>query len=235
MQCETAGTVGNKRLGELTPIEYIEGLEIAELTELLITGSDAEETEAFRTRYFNSFQSLAFGGNKADYIEKIGSLSGVGGVKVYRVSGQEFNVMVYIINGEYAAPSTELIKEVQEAIDPTQDGDGVGMAPIGHIVLVKGVKSVTINLNTTVTLDTGYVWGDVSAAVNTAIDKYFLSLAEAWKDTENLVVRISQIEAKILDVVGILDIAETQLNGATNNITLQNNQIPIRGVVNANN
>lgn len=233
MLCETVGTSGNKKLGELTPIEFIEGLENAKLTELLIPGTDEEETEDFRERYFNSFQSLAFGGNRADYNEKIGSISGVGGTKVYRVSGQAYNVLAYIINSEFAAPSAELITTVQTAIDPTQDGEGVGMAPIGHVVSIQGVQDATINISTAITLDTGYAWADVTAAVNAAADNYFLSLSKEWTNAENLIIRISQLEAKILDVVGILDISGTQLNGAASNITLINNQIPIRGTINA--
>lgn len=234
MTCETVGTAGNKKFGELTPIEYIDGLESAELTELLIPGTDEEDTEVFRARYFNSFQSLAFGGNKADYIEKIKSISGVGGAKVYRVLGETYNVLSYIITSEYTAPSTALVSAVQEAMDPAQDGEGVGMAPIGHIVLIQGVKAVAINISTTITLDTGYEWDDVSAAVNTVIDSFFMSLSQTWETVENLIVRVSQLEAKILDVSGIVDIAGTQLNGGTDNISLANNQIPVRGTVNAN-
>ncbi|MBU5331407.1 baseplate J/gp47 family protein [Anaerocolumna aminovalerica] len=234
MQCETEGTTGNKKFGELTPIEYIEGLESAELTEVLIPGTDEEETEEFRARYFNSFQSLAFGGNRADYIEKINSIPGIGGAKVYRVSGQDYNVLAYIINSEYRAPSNELISETQEVIDPTKSGEGVGMAPIGHIVSIQGVEEVEINISTSLTLDEGYIWEDVSSAVNAAIDSYLLSLSKTWADTENIIVRVSQLEAKILDVAGILDISETQINGDTSNITLSNKQIPIRGIINAN-
>lgn len=231
MQCESVGEAGNKKFGELVPIEYIEGLESAELTELLIPGTDEEDTETFRTRYFNSFKSLAFGGNKADYIEKIGSISGIGGVKVYRVSGQDYNVLVYIVNSEYAVPSVELINEVQGTIDPTQDGEGAGMAPIGHIVSIQGVQAFTVNVSTIVTLDTGYEWADVSAAVNTSIDSYFHSLSEGWANTENLIIRISMLEANILNVIGVLDITGTRLNDAASNITLTNKQIPARGAV----
>lgn len=234
MQCETAGTSGNKKIGELIQIEYIEGLESAELTELLIPGIDEEETEEFRARYFNSFQSLAFGGNRADYIEKINSISGIGGAKVYRISGQDYNVLAYIINSEYRVPSDELIAETKETIDPTESGEGVGMAPIGHIVSIQGVEEVAINISTSLTLDEGYIWDDVSGAVNAAVDSYLLSLSKVWADTENLIIRVSQLEAKILDVIGVLDISETQINGDANNITLTNKQIPIRGIVNAN-
>lgn len=46
--CETAGIIGNQQLGTLLPIEYIDGLESAELTEVLIPGEDEEDVETFR-------------------------------------------------------------------------------------------------------------------------------------------------------------------------------------------
>lgn len=85
VQCETPGTVGNQYFGQLIPIEYVEGLETATLTEVLIPGEDEEDTEDLRTRYFNSFDEKAFGGNVRDYIEKTNAIPGVGSTKVTRV------------------------------------------------------------------------------------------------------------------------------------------------------
>lgn len=85
MQCETPGAVGNQQLGTMIPIEYIEGLETAELTEILIPGEDDEDTEDLRTRYFDSFSEQAFGGNIQDYLEKTNAIPGVGSTKVTRV------------------------------------------------------------------------------------------------------------------------------------------------------
>ena len=79
IQCETAGTEGNQQLGALLPIEYVEGLETASLTEILIPGEDDEDVETFRERYFSSFKNEAFGGNKADYINKVTSMDGIYG------------------------------------------------------------------------------------------------------------------------------------------------------------
>ncbi len=84
LRCETAGTAGNDVPGDLTPVEYVPGLQSASAKELLIPGTDEEETEAFRARYLASFVSQSFGGNAADYREKVGAIAGVGGVKVYR-------------------------------------------------------------------------------------------------------------------------------------------------------
>ena len=82
--CETAGEAGNDYGGTVIPIEYIPGLETCQITARLIPGEDEEDTEAFRKRYFDSLNRQAFGGNRADYIQRVNALPGVGGVKVYR-------------------------------------------------------------------------------------------------------------------------------------------------------
>ena len=45
--------------------------------ELLIPAQEEEDTESFRERYINSFSTKSFGGNKADYKEKIKGIAGV--------------------------------------------------------------------------------------------------------------------------------------------------------------
>ena len=67
VECETEGTVGNRYLGKMIPMDYIAGLKTAELTEVLVPGRDEEDTDTLRQRYLDSFQEQAFGGNRADW------------------------------------------------------------------------------------------------------------------------------------------------------------------------
>lgn len=85
VMCETPGSVGNSRLGTMTPIVYVDGLVSAELTALIVPGEDEEDTEALRERYLRSFTETPFGGNRADYLERVSNISGVGAVKLERV------------------------------------------------------------------------------------------------------------------------------------------------------
>lgn len=239
LECETPGNVGNLYLGPLVPIEYINGLTRAELTEVLIPGEDEEDTEAFRQRYFRSFDSEAFGGNRADYKEKVLSLPGVGGVRVYRAKYGPSTVGLTIINSQYEIPSPELVQAVQNAVDPPDKaGEGVGIAPIDHFVTVEPVKEFTIDVTLNITYQNGYTWPDVENAVLATIDDYFKELAREWaqartyeEDHTGLVVRISQIESRLLNVPGILDVSDTELNGQKSNIVLDKEEIPKRGVV----
>ena len=130
-----------------------------------------------------------------------------------------------------------IIDIVQTAIDPTQNaGEGLGLAPIGHIVKVDGVGLTTINISTTIALAAGWSAANAKPLIENVIDEYFNELAEAWEGSQSLTVRISQIESRILQECSafVLDISSTKLNNSTSNIVLGADSIPVRGVVNVN-
>lgn len=234
MQCETLGVEGNAHFGTLIPIEYIDGLQSAELTKLLIPGEDEEDTEALRTRYYQSLEAEAYGGNKIDYKTKIRLISGVGGVKVY--SGSEWNgggtVKVVITDSKYEKPTLVLIETVQQEVDPINNpGEGIGIAPIGHVVTVVGVNEVSIDISLMATLQPGYEWSNVQAQVENAIDEYLASLNKDWENQDNIVVRISQIETRVLSVPTIIDVFRTKINGVEENYTADKDCIVKRGEV----
>lgn len=234
LKCETLGIEGNAHFGTLIPIEYINGLQSAELTELLIPGEDEEETETFRRRYFQSLEAEAYGGNKIDYKTKVALIPGVGGVKVY--SGHEWNgggtVKIVITNSNYEKPHETLVETVQEEVDPiSSPGEGAGIAPIGHVVTVAGVNETSVDISMLVTLESGFEWDDVQSSVEAAIDEYFLTLNKDWENQTNIIVRISQIETRILAITGVLDIMNTKINGAEENYTVDKESIVKRGVL----
>lgn len=142
-------------------------------------------------------------------------------------------VKLVILNSLYEKPSDTLINTVQTAIDPTQNaGEGVGLAPIGHVVHVVGVDEETVDLSFDITYSTGWTWDDVSAYVTAAINKYFAELASEWADQDTaLIVRVSQIESRLLNLSGILDIGNTTINGEAANCTLGLDSIPVLGTI----
>jgi uncharacterized phage protein gp47/JayE len=278
VQCETVGTIGNTQFGTLIPIEYIDGLTSAVLAELLIPGTEEEETEAFRQRYIDSLTSQAFGGNRQDYKEKVLALPGVGAVKVIPVWNGDLDpqslvpsadvtawynstlsglpatvrpwltavytaaasllltvggtVKLVIMDGAHGVPTDDLIADVQEAIDPPDGhGEGLGLAPIGHVVKVEGVQSAAIDVALTLQYAPSWDWAAAESYVLAAIDGYFSELARDWQDADATVVRVSQIETRVLDCPGILDVQNTLLNGAPDNVTLDGLHVPARGVV----
>ena len=234
LTCETTGADGNKVLGALIPIEYVEGLETATATELLIPGEDEEETEDFRQRYFDSFGTTAFGGNVQEYINKVMALEGVGGVRVTPVWNGGGTVKCTIVDAEYNPATSTLISAVQEVIDPTQDGSGLGLAPIDHRVTIDTPATVTVNVYTEIEFGSGYSWDNMASAIEAAISAYLLELRTDWKNHltgTNTIVRISQIETRLLDLEGIVDISGTEINETAANLVIEDNKIPVMGVV----
>lgn len=279
--CETVGAVANSYAGTLIPVEYVSGLTLAEIVELVVPGDEEEETETFRQRVLDSFQSQAFGGNQADYIEKVRAIAGVGAVKVHAVwngdispseliPGDEVTawyeaavgsleapvaawltaiytaaqsrkltvggaVRLVIMASNNAVPSDTFLDEIQTAVDPVQNaGEGLGLAPIGHVVNVVGVEPETVDITLNLTYAAGWDWAAVQSYVVAVIDEYFAELAESWATADFLTVRISQIESRILSACSamVTDIGGTQINGVEANLVLGADSIPVRGAVN---
>ena len=258
----------------------MEGLETCQITARLIPGENEEDTEAFRKRYFDSLNLQAFGGNRADYLQKVNAIPGVGGVKIYpawngnippaelmppeevkdwveNLSNVPPNVLTWlqviysagknnlltvggtvklvIIDSAFSVPSDTLVDTVQTVIDPTQNaGEGVGVAPIGHVVKVFPVVLETVNLAFSLYYQRGWTWDDVRPYVEEVVNGYFLELAKGWADQEeSLVIRISQLESRLLTVPGVLDVANTKINNTAANYNLPLDTIPALGVITA--
>lgn len=232
VQCETAGSNGNKYFGTLIPINYIDGLETITISEVLIPGEDEEDTESIRTRYFETFNTKAFGGNKKDYIQKTNAIGGVGSTKVTPVWNGGGTVLLTILNSEFNKASSTLVQTVQNVIDPDPQGEGLGIAPIGHTVTVRTADEVTININTRITFQEGYSWTGQKTAITDAINAYMFEIRKTWANEVASVIRTSQIETRILNITGVIDVADTRINGSTSNLLLDAYAIPILGVIN---
>lgn len=227
---ETPGTAGNAFFGPLFPIDYVEGMAVATLGEVLVYGEDEEDDSTLRARYYASLESQAYGGNIADYVDKVGKLDGVGGVKVFPVWAGGGTVKVVFLTSEGTAPSDTLIQQVQEAVDPVPvQGQGVGIAPIGHTVTCVGATEVGIAVTASLTFDSGASWAALKADIEKAVKDYFAAQTAEWAVNDNLVVRVSQIEAAIMGVEGVLDISGTTINGGTANIVLGEEAFPVLG------
>ena len=139
-------------------------------------------------------------------------------MKVFPVWNGGGTVKIVLVDSEWSVPSSELVEEVQEAIDP------VGTQGTG-------VTGTTIDVSFTLTFSGSASWTTTQEAVKAAIQSYFDDLTRTWADSENLIVRVSQIETKVLNVDGIIDITGTTINQGTANISLDADEIPVLGAV----
>ncbi len=232
LQCETAGEQGNHSIGKMIPVEYIPELTSAVITDVLIPGEDIESDRSLRQRYYDSLYGYAFGGNIADYKQKVGSMQGVGAVKVYPVWNGGGTVKIVILSSEYTIPSQYLIDTVQTAVDPIQNhGEGLGIAPIGHIVTVVGAGQTLIDVAASITYQSGYGFESIKSALENTIDEYFQELNQSWENEQNIVVRVSRIESRILDLEGVVDVSDTTLNGQQKNVVVESDSVVVRGTI----
>ncbi len=230
MACETAGADPNNYIGKLIPIEYIDGLATARLSEISIYGEEEESTESLRLRYLRSFENQSYGFNKSQYIEVVEGLPGVGGCKPYRAWDGPGTVKLVITDANFEPPTDTLVDVVQTTMDPTQNsGDGLGLAPIDHEVTVEGVSGTAINISTNLTFASGWSLADCEPYIEEALDKYYYDLNATWASEPALLVRVSQIESCLLGLAGIVDIADTTLNGGGGNVNLDENAVAVRG------
>ena len=234
--CTSAGVIGNRREGSLTSISQIEGLQSAKILSLEIPATDAETTEAFRKRYFESFENFAYGGNIADYKEWCNNFLGVGATKVFPHWQGGGTCLVVICNSQFETPSTTLISNLQEYLDPVPNQQkGFGKAPIGHLVTVKGAisKTVTVSLNVQKTASSTLVKEVLIAQIQDKVRNYLKNLNQNWstqkdflsQDATGLICRKTALESALLTLPDIEDLQILSINGENKNFALKEVEI----------
>ena len=242
--CEELGVVGNEYSGNLINITFVQGLASATMTSILVPARNQETDDELRERYFDTLNQKAFGGNIADYREKVMELDGVGAVQIYPVWNGGGTVKLSIVDPIYGPCSPEFIASVQNEIDPEnaagEQGSGLGIAPIGHKVTVVTPDEVTINVTANVVLGTNYTKGQVETPIKEALASYIQSLRQSWADATDLNeyscdVFVSRISAAIVNVPGVSNVTGVTLNGQAQDIELTENgqiqQLPKLGEV----
>lgn len=234
LKCDTEGTEANTNLGELEPVDFIDDWKGGTITEIVSMGADDEDTEAYRKRCYNSYDSTAFGGNKADYRNFINKIDGVGGCKpMRREDGSEY-INIWVQAADHMKPTETLISKIQELVDPEQShGEGDGKAPICHNVIIKPVEESNVYVSMSIVFDTGYSQDTCRSQIESTIEKYFSELRASWESNEknDTVIRLIQIESRVVAIDGILDVSNTTINGSGENLSIDYTHIPILGGV----
>lgn len=239
LTADTAGRTGNEYVGTLLPLDNFNNFGQAILTSIIIPARDDETDDSLRARVMAEKGVGAFGGNIEDYTRMTSEIEGVGGVQVYPAWQGGGTVLLVILDNTDGVPSAELVGIVQDAIDPSMTGEGLGLAPIGHIVTVKAPTAKTINVSFYLNVESGFNQTTVFEEAKTAIANYFASVRDKWSDRgsngyESWIYR-SQITSAILSIQGVANAANIKLNGLDQDIqlTLSNDvqELPILGTV----
>lgn len=229
LTCETAGVIGNGYTGQLLAISFISDLSYAQLTSIIINGSDVEEDDSLRQRYVNSLKPESFAGNIAYYKETLLQDDRVGAVQVYPVWQGGGTVKCSVLDSSYNVATEELITQLQEYICPMNPDDnqptenGVGKAPIGAKVNIATATNLPIRVNITLKLAAGVTSTSVKPKIEQTIEEYFCTIRKAW---DNITIsngnisyivniylsRILTAVMEIAEVINVTDITLTDVN-----------------------
>ena len=218
LTCETAGSIGNGCQGKLIPINYVTGLETAELAELVTPGNDEEETEAFRERYLTILRKPSTSGNIYDYYNWAMACKGVGAAKVFPLAYGPGTVKVVIADEDKTAATPALLKVVKDYIEE--------MRPIGATVTIASAEELPVNIMGRVKLKNGLNLGKVQAAFRTAFNAFLKD--NAFDISYVGYARVGNI---LLETAGLEDYADLTINGFSHNIELTDEQIAVIGTV----
>jgi uncharacterized phage protein gp47/JayE len=224
MECETEGTTGNDYVGTLIPIEYIEGLQIAEITEISIPAVDTETDEAFRERFYESASSQAQNSNVAQYKQWCSEYPGVGEHKIFPLWNGKNTVKVSILNAENGIASDTLLENFQEFLDPGSTGLGNGAADIGAVVTVTTATAKVIDITVDVYLEDGF---ETHTGVSEAIEALFKKLAYT-----SSFVNFYEVAGAISACDSVARIANLKVNSTTEDVLIGDEEIPMIGTLN---
>lgn len=237
--CETTGTDGNEYLGELLPLMTINNLGRAELIGTQTPGENEETDEELRNRVINIITQKSFSGNKASYLEYMNSISGVGISKVFPVWNGGGTVKIAFTTSDYKIPSSEFINQIQTLIDPiANQGQGIGLAPIGHTVTVAAPTRLNVNIEATLDVRTGFTANSLRTKIIESLEKYLQEVQNEWADDNTLYIYISRVAAAILEVPEVINVTNIKINNAATdleiNITTSNVLFPMLNEVTLN-
>ena len=218
LTCETAGSIGNGCQGKLIPINYVTGLETAELAELVTPGNDEEETEAFRERYLTILRKPSTSGNIYDYYNWAMACKGVGAAKVFPLAYGPGTVKVVIADEDKTAATPALLKVVKDYIEE--------MRPIGATVTVASAEELPVNVMGRIKLKNGINLGTAQTSFRMAFDAFLKD--NAFDISYVGYARVGNI---LLETAGVEDYADLTINGYDHNIELTDEQIAVIGTV----
>lgn len=226
-EAQEGGANGNVMAGAInTLIGDLVGVVTVTNATFFEGGVDAESDASLLARYYERARRPATSGNANQYRQWALEVPGVSDAKVYPIWNGPGTVKIVLLDDEKTAPDATIVSAVQAYIDPTQDGTGKGVAPIGAIATVAGATEVPINITVKVTLAPGATVAEVKAQIEAGVRAYLEGLAF----TDPL-VRVTRIANVILDIPRVIDYENLLVNGAFANIEIPDGSVAVLGTV----
>ncbi|MGO4786775.1 baseplate J/gp47 family protein [Paenibacillus sp. 2KB_20] len=229
----TPGSNGNVPAGVIQlMMTSVSGVTSVTNPEPTRSGTDTESDQSLLERFYAKVRSQGTSGNKAQYRQWASEIAGVGGVEVAPLWKGPGTVGLYLIDTDKRAASQDIVDAVQQYIDPSQDGQGEGVAPAGPVITVMPAAEVAIDISVKVqrTLEQPSTMEEIRKLIEDGVRTYLQQIAFNRKDP---LVRYTRIAAVLLDIPIIVDYSDLTINGHTEqqNIEIGSGQVAVLGTV----
>lgn len=228
--CLDTGPSGNVPENTITQIgRQIAGVSSVTNPEAFTGGTDREDDDNFRMRIYFKIRYPATSGNVYHYQQWATEVNGVGAVKIFPLWNGPGTVKVSILDANGDPATEELIKAVEDHIDPEPKQHGGGEAPVGALVTVTTATPKEIHVSAKVELGaTAGGIGTVQEAYKEALADYFHSVAY---DGETVSISVARVGNILFDVPGVVDYTNLTINGGTDSVPIGEEEVPKVGVV----
>lgn len=213
-ECETAGDIGNQYSGSLTPISNVPGV-TAELTDIVMQGTDAESDSALRERFYAKVRLPATSGNAYHYQQWAMEVPGVGAAKVFPLDDGPGTVAILVVGDD---------KKISEALPAVVAEHIETVRPIGATVTVSSPSGKEVSASADVLLDGSKTIEEINASFAMALESF---LAETVFDTYR--ISYAKVGSLLLDVPGVEDFNNLLLNSTVGNVPIGEKEVPILG------
>lgn len=188
-------------------------------------GYDEETDDEYRERYYDDLLHPNNGGNQQAYIAWATSVAGVGRAKVFPQAFGDNTVEVCIIDTDMEPAGAGLVADVQAAVDPNENGDGAGLAPIGSAATVTTATSLSVPISATLYLAEGTTLSEATETIQAVLTAY-LRTSVAFKMSY---VSYAQVGKLIATADGVLDYASLKIDGEVANLDIGARETPVLG------
>ncbi len=171
-----------------------------------MTRTESETDESFRKRILERIQRPIVSGNKNHYIDWAKSVAGVGEAKVISCWEGNGTVKVIVQSSDYDVPSDEVIENVASFIEDNR--------PIGASITVTKAIPVSLNVDASITIESGNSLEDIKSEFVELLQTYLSSISF----DEKTVLSYYKIGDIIFGIEGVIDILEYTINGGKSSL-----------------
>lgn len=224
------------------PVETIDDLASAKIGNIIRSGIDEEDDDAFRLRIQEMLSAPAENANAQQYKTWCENIKGVGTATIFPLFAGPNTVKAVLTDSNNQPCTSEIVKAVQDFIDPITrntkvvvngaeiivgDGIGEGVAPIGaHFLAVTAINNdITITILNPLMYE-GVSQDEVISVIRKNIANYFSSLTKSYDAKKNITVKLIQVSSIIASTNAVEDFESVLINGRSLNYVVPAGEIP---------